>query len=39
MGRMQQPLDVANVVLFLASDAATEITGVALDVSGGQTMY
>jgi meso-butanediol dehydrogenase / (S,S)-butanediol dehydrogenase / diacetyl reductase len=39
LGRMQQPVDVANAVLFLASDAATEITGVALDVSGGQTMY
>jgi NAD(P)-dependent dehydrogenase (short-subunit alcohol dehydrogenase family) len=39
LGRMQRPLDIANVVLFLASDAASEITGVALDVSGGQTMY
>ena len=39
LGRMQQPLDIAGVVLFLASDAAREITGVALDVSGGQTMY
>jgi NAD(P)-dependent dehydrogenase (short-subunit alcohol dehydrogenase family) len=39
MGRMQQPVDIAHAVLFLASDAASEITGVALDVSGGQTMY
>jgi NAD(P)-dependent dehydrogenase (short-subunit alcohol dehydrogenase family) len=39
MGRMQQPLDVANAVLFLASDAAREITGEALNVSGGQTTY
>jgi NAD(P)-dependent dehydrogenase (short-subunit alcohol dehydrogenase family) len=39
MGRMQQPVDIANAVLFLASDAAREITGEALNVSGGQTMY
>jgi len=38
MGRMQQAVDVANAVLFLASDAAREITGEALNVSGGQTM-
>jgi NAD(P)-dependent dehydrogenase (short-subunit alcohol dehydrogenase family) len=37
MGRMQQPVDIANAVLFLASDAAREITGEALNVSGGQT--
>jgi meso-butanediol dehydrogenase/(S,S)-butanediol dehydrogenase/diacetyl reductase len=36
-GRMQQPVDVANAALFLASDAAREITGEALNVSGGQT--
>jgi NAD(P)-dependent dehydrogenase (short-subunit alcohol dehydrogenase family) len=37
MGRMQQPADTANAALFLASDAASEITGEALNVSGGQT--
>jgi meso-butanediol dehydrogenase/(S,S)-butanediol dehydrogenase/diacetyl reductase len=37
MGRMQQPVDIANAALFLASDAAREITGEALNVSGGQT--
>lgn len=37
MGRMQQPADIANGVLFLASDAASEITGEALNISGGQT--
>jgi NAD(P)-dependent dehydrogenase (short-subunit alcohol dehydrogenase family) len=37
MGRMQQPTDVANAALFLASEAAAEITGEALNVSGGQT--
>jgi NAD(P)-dependent dehydrogenase (short-subunit alcohol dehydrogenase family) len=39
MGRMQEPVDIANAALFLASDAAREITGEALNVSGGQTMY
>jgi NAD(P)-dependent dehydrogenase (short-subunit alcohol dehydrogenase family) len=38
LGRMQQAVDVANAVLFLASDTAREITGEALNVSGGQTM-
>lgn len=37
MGRMQQPVDIAKGVLFLASDAASEITGEALNISGGQT--
>jgi NAD(P)-dependent dehydrogenase (short-subunit alcohol dehydrogenase family) len=37
MGRMQQPEDVANAALFLSSDLASEITGEALNVSGGQT--
>jgi meso-butanediol dehydrogenase / (S,S)-butanediol dehydrogenase / diacetyl reductase len=39
MGRMQQPVDIANAALFLASDAAREITGEALNVSGGQTTH
>ena len=39
MGRMQQPVDIANAALFLAFDAAREITGEALNVSGGQTTY
>jgi NAD(P)-dependent dehydrogenase (short-subunit alcohol dehydrogenase family) len=39
MGRMQKPVDIANAVLFLASDAASEITGEALNVSGGQTTH
>lgn len=37
MARMQQPADIAKGVLFLASDAASEITGEALNISGGQT--
>jgi NAD(P)-dependent dehydrogenase (short-subunit alcohol dehydrogenase family) len=37
MGRMQTPDDIANAVLFLASDAASEITGEGMNVSGGST--
>lgn len=37
MGRMGQPQEIANAALFLASDAATFITGVALPVDGGWT--
>ena len=33
--RMVRPEDVAAAALFLASDAAANITGQALDVSGG----
>lgn len=35
LGRLCQPLDVANAVCFLASDDASFITGVALDVCTG----
>jgi NAD(P)-dependent dehydrogenase (short-subunit alcohol dehydrogenase family) len=37
MGRMGTAWDVANAALFLASDAAAYITGVALPVDGGLT--
>lgn len=33
--RLASPLDVANAALYLASDEASLITGVALDVDGG----
>ena len=36
LGRLAQPSDVANVILFLASEAADYMTGQALNVSGGR---
>jgi hypothetical protein len=36
--RIGRPEDVANAVVFLASDAASFITGQTLSVSGGYTM-
>jgi 2-hydroxycyclohexanecarboxyl-CoA dehydrogenase len=36
--RLGKPQDVANVVVFLASDAASFITGQTISVSGGYTM-
>jgi NAD(P)-dependent dehydrogenase (short-subunit alcohol dehydrogenase family) len=37
MGRFVEPEEVAAAILFLASDAATMITGVTLPVDGGWT--
>jgi 3-oxoacyl-[acyl-carrier protein] reductase len=36
LGRPGQPIDVANAVLFLASDLSGFITGSVLEVTGGQ---
>jgi len=36
LGRMNTPLDLANAALWLASDEASFITGVALEVDGGR---
>ena len=36
LGRLSTPLDVANAALWLASDEAALITGVALEVDGGR---
>jgi 3-oxoacyl-[acyl-carrier protein] reductase len=36
LGRLSTPLDIANAALWLASDEASFITGVALEVDGGR---
>lgn len=39
LGRMGDPEDVANAIVFLASDRAKYITGVALNVTGGLELF
>ncbi|AKC69426.1 short-chain dehydrogenase [Pandoraea oxalativorans] len=38
LGRVGQPRDIADIVAFLASDAARWVTGQAIDASGGQRL-
>jgi NAD(P)-dependent dehydrogenase (short-subunit alcohol dehydrogenase family) len=38
LGRIGEPADIAEACLFLASDAASWITGVNLIVDGGMTL-
>jgi 3-oxoacyl-[acyl-carrier protein] reductase len=38
LGRLGQPAEVADAILFLASDAARFVTGAVIDVNGGQEM-
>lgn len=37
LGRVGQPIDQANAILFLASDESSYVTGVALPVDGGRS--
>ena len=39
MGRMGQPSEIASVILFLASDAASLMTGAIMSVDGGYTCW
>ena len=39
MGRVGQPLDVANCALFLASNLSAYVTGSEIDVNGGFHMH
>lgn len=38
LARIGEPLDVANAVLFLASDLSSYLTGITIEVSGGRNM-
>lgn len=38
LGRLGSPRDIANAVLFLASQEASYITGTTIIVDGGQTL-
>jgi NAD(P)-dependent dehydrogenase (short-subunit alcohol dehydrogenase family) len=38
LGRIGQPTDIGTAVLYLASDAASWITGVTLDITGGRVI-
>ena len=39
LGRVNQPEDVAALVLFLVSDSSRNITGQALNIDGGMIMH
>jgi 3-oxoacyl-[acyl-carrier protein] reductase len=38
LGRIGNPIEVAKVIAFLASDAASYIVGETIEVNGGQLM-
>lgn len=39
LGRWQQPADIADTIVFLSSDRASEITGQTINVDGGYVMH
>jgi NAD(P)-dependent dehydrogenase (short-subunit alcohol dehydrogenase family) len=39
MGRMGQPSEIASVILFLASEASSLMTGSIVSVDGGYTCW
>jgi len=39
LGRLGEPQDVADAALWLASDASSWVTGITLDIAGGQVMH
>jgi 3-oxoacyl-[acyl-carrier protein] reductase len=39
MKRIAQPSEIANIVVFLASDGGSYITGATIDASGGMMMH
>jgi 2-hydroxycyclohexanecarboxyl-CoA dehydrogenase len=39
LDRWQEPDDVANMVIFLSSDRAAQVTGQTINVDGGQVMH
>jgi 3-oxoacyl-[acyl-carrier protein] reductase len=36
LGRLSRPEDIANAALYLASDEASMVTGIVLEVDGGR---
>ena len=39
LGRWQEPEDIANMVVFLSSSRAVQVTGQTINVDGGQVMH
>jgi NAD(P)-dependent dehydrogenase (short-subunit alcohol dehydrogenase family) len=38
LGRLTDPMDVANTALFMASDEGSFLTGLNMEVDGGKTI-